>query len=272
MKIRLCLLNLFLLFFHMLTAQEVRSVQKARTLTGSFTYFMPDELGNIFALTSAGQLKKYNSNFDSTGSFNEIRRYGKLHSISAENPLRSLLFFKEFRTILVLDRMMQVVNKIDLRKAQIFQVQAVAQSYDNMIWVFDEQESKIKKINDEGKLVFESADLRLIFSDAISPSTIFDMGGYLYLYDQEHGLFIFDYYGALKNRIALLGWKNVQPLGKGVVGIRGSQMLFYTPNTIDIKEVPLPEEISRAERIRLAIKGCYVIDNDGITWYAWKNN
>jgi hypothetical protein len=247
-------------------------MQMGKTLRGAFTYFMPDDLGNIFALTASGQLKKFNSNFDSTGVFNEIRRYGRLHSISADNPLRSLLFFKEYRTILVLDRMMQVVNKIDLRKAQIFQVQSIAQSYDNMIWVFDEQESKIKKINDEGKLVFESADLRLIFSDAITPSTIFDLGGYLYLYDQEHGLFIFDYYGALKNRIALLGWKNVQPLGKGIVGMKGNQLQLYVPNSVDTKTVSLPDEVISAAGIRFGINGCYVMDENGISWYTWKNN
>lgn len=271
MNIRLYLLFFFIINFQIISAQESAAVQKAKTLKGSFIYFMPDDLGNVFALTASGQLKKYNSTFDSTGVFNEIRRYGRLHSISAENPLRSLLFFKEFRTILVLDRMMQVVNKIDLRKAQIFQVQAVAQSYDNMIWVFDEQESKIKKIDDEGKLVFESVDLRLIFSDAITPSTIFDMGGYLYLYDSEQGLFIFDYYGALKNRIALLGWQNVQPFGKGVVGIKEKLMQLYVPNTVDIKSLTLPEEIISAEHIKFGINGCYIMNAEGVSWYTWKN-
>lgn len=272
MSIRSYLLIVFSLCVHLLSAQELRSVQKIKTLRGDFTYFMPDDLGNVFALTASGQLKKYNTNFDSTGVLNEIRRYGRLHSISGENPLRSLLFFREFRTILVLDRMMQVVNKVDLRKAQIFQVQAVAQSYDNMIWVFDEQESKLKKIDVEGKLVFESADLRLIFSDAISPSTIFDMGGYVYLYDEKHGLFIFDNYGALKNRIALLGWKNVQPLGNSIVGRKENQMLLYMPNTIDIKAVNLPDEIIGDERVRFGMNGYYVLDREGINLYRWKNN
>jgi hypothetical protein len=260
MTMRLFLISILFFAIGFLHAQEQQSVLKTKEITGLFSYFMPDEIGNLFALTTSGQLKKYNGNLDSMGCFNDVRRYGKLHSISASNPLRSLLFFKDYRIILVLDRMMQVVNKIDLRMAQIFQVQAIAQSYDNMIWVFDEQESKIKKINDEGKVLFESADLRLIFSESIIPSLIFDLGGYLYLYDEKNGLFIFDYYGALKNRIVLLG------------GIKDKQLLIYTPNSIDIKSISMPKEISAADYIRFGIKGCYVSTAEAISWYEWKNN
>ena len=155
-----------------LTAQEMGIKSAGKTISGDFSYVMPDELGNIFALTTSGQLKKYNNNLDSMGVFNNVRRYGKLYSISLENPLRTTLYFKDYKTVLVLDRLMQVVNKIDLRKAGIFQVKAVAQSYDNLLWVFDEQDSKLKKINEDGQLVFTTADLRLVFSEADIPKNI----------------------------------------------------------------------------------------------------
>ena len=122
----------FIFLFYMyslpVAAQVNNFTHLQKTIQGEFSYFMPDELGNVFALTPNGQLKKYNNNLDSMGVFNDVRRYGKLYSISLENPLRTVLYFKDYKTILVLDRLMQVVNKIDLRKAGIFQVKAVAQS------------------------------------------------------------------------------------------------------------------------------------------------
>ena len=53
----------------------------------------------------------------------------------------------------------------------------LAQSYDNKIWVFDEQESKIRKLDEEGKIIFSTADLRLVFSTPFSLTVMFDMGG-----------------------------------------------------------------------------------------------
>jgi hypothetical protein len=251
-------------------AQDLNVLTLTKTINGEFEYFMPDELGNLFGLTKNGQLKKYNNSLDSMGVFNNVRRYGKLFSISADNPLRTVLYFKEYRTILVLDRLMQVVNKIDLRKAGIFQVKAVAQSYDNLFWVYDEQESKLKKINEEGRLVFATADLRLVFSEAILPVNIFDAGGYVYIYDEKNGLFIFDYYGALKNRIALLDWKNVQPVGKQIVGIKANHLVTYTPGNIDTKEYPLPETLLGYDQIHFTASGCFVLKNGSIYKYDWK--
>lgn len=250
-------------------AQPLTLVERSKSIKGDFSYCMPDQLGNVFVLSRSGQLKKYNADLDSMGVFNEARRYGKLHSISADNSLRCLLYFKDYRIILVLDRLMQVVNKIDIRKANIFQAQAIAQGYDNSIWVFDEQESRLKKLDLNGKLLFETADLRLVFNETLKPSTIFDAAGYVYLYDDQKGLFIFDYYGALKNRIALIGWTTVQALGKNIIGLKDGKIMVYTPGEIDIKEMQLPGAISRGDQFRFTSNALYVRDSTGIYRYEW---
>jgi len=254
---------------HASKAQEKIPLGSSRNIKGDFSYFMPDHLGNLFALGRTGQLKKYNANLDSMGVFNDVRRYGKLHSISADNALRCLLYFKEYKIILVLDRLMQVVNKIDLRKAGIFQSPLVAQGYDNSIWVFDEQESKIKKIDANGKPLFETADLRVVLGESLSPSALFDAGGFVYLYDASHGLYAFDYYGAMKNKITLLGWKWIQPVGNTIVGIKNGKMMTYVPGEIDIKEFALPSGISSHHQIQFRPDAMYVLDSAGISRFEW---
>ena len=266
----LCLFVLFNYIAVSSSAQGLTGLTLTKTIEGDFAYFMPDELGNLFALTKSGQLKKYNTNLDSMGVFNEVRRYGKLFSISADNPLRTVLYFKDYKTILILDRLMQVVNKIDLRKAGIFQVKTVAQSYDNLFWVYDEQDSRLKKIDEEGKLVFATADLRLVFSEPIVPSTIFDLGGFVYVYDEKNGLFIFDYYGALKNRIALLNLSGVHPVGKQIVGVKNKFLITYTPNSIDTRDFLLPEQLHEYEQLYFFSTGCYVLKNGAILKYTWQ--
>lgn len=242
------------------------------SITGKFSYFKPDALGNIFALTERGQLKKYNAAHDSMGVFNDVRRYGRLHSVSPGNALRTLLYFKEYRTLLVLDRLMQVVNKIDLRKANAFQASLAALGYDNSIWIFDEQDSKVKKLNEDGSLIFETADLRIVLGEAIAPNTLFDQGGLLYLYDPQKGLFIFDYYGGLKKKIALLDWKAVQPLGKNMAGIKNGKLMLYTPDLMDWKESALPENIKNSPIVYFTPRSVMTLDATGIRYYDWKNN
>jgi hypothetical protein len=223
-------------------------------------------------LTNDFQLKKFSVKGDSMGVFNDVKRYGKLTTINTSNPLRTVLYYKDFRTVLVLDRLLNAVNTIDLRKLNIFQVRAVAPAYDNSIWVFDEQESKLKKVGEDGKLLSETADLRLVLDEAPLPQKIFDQNGFVYLYDPAKGIFIFDYYGALKNRIALIDWKNLQVLGNNIVGVKDGKILSYKTGTLEISETPVPAYISNSKDLHITQVGIYVMDNTGVSLYSFSGN
>src|SRR3982751_4245634 len=70
-----------------------------KTLPGDFSYFTVDNLDNLYLVNnSSNQLKKIDGNGDSVGVFNNVRKYGKLFSIDATNPLKLLLFYKNFAT------------------------------------------------------------------------------------------------------------------------------------------------------------------------------
>jgi hypothetical protein len=262
------ILAICLLLPVLLPAQGI-DLPAAWQLKGNFSAFAADNLGNIYALTRENQLKKYNVRGDSMGVFNDVKRYGKLTQINATNPLRTVLFYRDFRTVVVLDRLMNTINTIDLRKLSIFQVRVVAPAYDNNIWVFDEQESKLKKVSEDGRLLSETADLRLVLDEAPLPQRIFDQNGYVYLYDPTKGIFIFDYYGALKNRIALLDWKDLQVLGDNIAGRVKDKILSYQPGTLNISETPVPAVIASSQDIQITPMGIYVLDEKGITLYSF---
>jgi hypothetical protein len=71
---------------------------------------------------------------DSVAIFNNVKKFGKISTIDVSNPLKVLLYYKDFSTIVVLDRLLATRNTIDLRQQNIFQVNAIGQSYDNNIW------------------------------------------------------------------------------------------------------------------------------------------
>jgi len=240
-----------------------------RFMQGDFVSFTADNLGNLYLVTRSNQLKKMNVKGDSMGVFNDVRRYGKLFSINATNPLRTVLYYRDFRTVVVLDRLMNTINTVDLRKRNMFQVRTIAPSYDNKVWVFDEQESKLKKVDEEGKVVSETSDLRLVLQDAPVPTRIFDQNGYVYMYDPEKGMYIFDYYGSMKNKIALLHWDDVQVLGNSIVGRKDGKIMNYTQGTLEIKETALPDSFNKYKDIFITPQGIYVLDTAGVKLYSF---
>ena len=170
-----------------------------KNIPAAYTNFYTDNLGNIFLVSKTNQVKKLNQNLDSFAVFNDVRRYGNIYSLDVTNPLKILVYYKDFTTILVLDRFLNIRNTIDLRKVDILQAKAVAQSYDNNYWVFDELDNTIKKIDDNGNVLFKSSDFRVLFSEQYNPSYIIDADGLLYLYDEKKGWLVFDYYGTYQN-------------------------------------------------------------------------
>ena len=120
--------------------------------------FTVDNLGNMYVLNSDNQLKKLGPKGDSLAVFNDVRRYGKITRIDATNPLKILVYYREFTTVIELDRFLNIVNTVDLRKQNILQARAVTLAYDNNIWVYDELDAVLKRIGDDGSLVDQTTD------------------------------------------------------------------------------------------------------------------
>jgi len=247
-----------------LFAQKDSVLKLEKITTGNFSYFNVDNLDNVYIVNNNNQLKKLNSNGDSVGIFNDVRKYGKLFSIDVTNPLKLLLYYQNFSTIVVLDRFLNVRNVINLRKQNIFNVKTIATSYDNNIWLFDEGDAKLKKVDDNGEVLNETVDCRLLFDTVPSPSQIIDQDGFVNLYDPAKGFYIFDIYGSLKSIIPFLQWKNVEVIGKKLYGFSDTVLHQYLPGSLELKDYPLPEIFTGATQIKAANNKVYLLNNEGL--------
>lgn len=245
-------------------AQKDSVLTFSKTIDGDFTYFNVDNLDNIYLVNSNNQLKKLNSNGDSMGIFNDVRKYGKLFYIDVTNPLKLLLYYQNFSTVVVLDRFLMVRNVINLRKQNIFNVKAVATSYDNNIWVFDEGDAKLKKIGENGDVLSETVDCRLIFDTVPSPTQIIDRDGFVNLYDTAKGFFIFDIYGALKTKVPFVGWNNIEVINQTLYGFTGNVLYQYKPGSLELKEYKLPENFANALQTKAVNNKVYLLKESGL--------
>lgn len=255
------------------TAQKDSALLFTKLISGDFSYFATDNLDNIYLLSSNNQLKKINSNGDSAGVFNDVRKYGKLFAIDVTNPLKLLLYYQNFSTVVVLDRFLNVRNVINLRNQNIFNVKTIATSYDNNIWLFDEGDAKLKKIDDNGLVLSETIDFRMVFDSIPSPVQILDTDGFVTLYDPNKGFYIFDYYGALKNKLPFLQWKNVAVISNKVTGNKlygfGDSVLYqYQTGSLQLKEYKLPDVFNQSIQIKAGNGKVYLLNNLGLSQYS----
>jgi len=212
-------------------------IQLSKAFSGSFKNVEVDNLNNVYFISSNNQLKKTDANFKSLAAFNDSRNFGNISAVDVSNPLKILVFYKDFSTILVLDRFLNVINSIDLRKSNFFQVSVIATSYDSKIWLFDEIENKIFKIDDYGVKMMETADFRMLFENSFIPEKMIDNNGKLYAYDKSNGLMTMDYYGGLKQNYPIKNLKNIIVANDALFGFDNNELVNFNLSLLTKKNI-----------------------------------
>ena len=241
-----------------------------RTIEYPIESFTVNNLGELFIINTNNQLKKLDNNGDSVGVFNMITKYGKLSYVEAQNPWKTILYYKNFSTIVLLDKYLNVLTSINLRKQNIFSVNAVTSSYDNNIWLYDEQSSKLKKIDDAGKILLETVEFRLLFDSVPSPVKIIDRDGFVYLYDPEKGMYVFDYYGAFKNKLTFLNWKDFTVNGKTIYGFDDKYFYSYVTNTLNLQQYAMPISFKKYTALKVGNNKLYLLKDNYLQIYSLK--
>jgi hypothetical protein len=65
-----------------------------------------------------------------------------------------------------------------------------------------------------------------------------------------------------------LQWKDVQVIGKTMLGRLDGKYMTYESGSLDVKQTELPPALRDAEHIRLMRQGIYVLEPEGVRLYS----
>jgi hypothetical protein len=267
--------KLFILLFFLFTcgysfAQIQRridasgSLELTKWMSGKFSYFNLDAIGNLYVINESGQIKKYDSYGDSSQVFQDVKKWGRPSYMDVSNPLKIRVFFPDYLSVITLDRLMNPRTTLNLRKNNHFRVKGIATTYDNHIWIYDEQLCRIFKMDDEGSMLLESADLRNVTGQTPSDIRISDRNGEIYLFDVKAGIFFLDYYGAFKKRIPEMFGKNGGIDREYAYVFEDETLKMYHIKDNNIKSISLKNVTTNNEQAMVFGGMLYVLKKDGI--------
>jgi hypothetical protein len=267
------LLKIFFSFLPICAAAQQDSIFRLeKTIPVQAVDFTVDNLDNIYILTSTDQLKKLDANGDSAAVYNDVKRFGKIYTIDVSNPLKIVLFYKSYSTVVVLDRLLAVKGVLDLRRHKISEASAAAASYDNNIWVFDAVENKLKKLDEKGKLLMETSDLRYALNTSIQPEKIIDQGQSVYLYDPKQGVFVFDHYGTYRKKFPLSQWTGLSIKDKQIYGISNNALVVYNTTNFMQQQYQFPSSFGSFNRYVTGNSKLFTMGKDSISIYNFRFN
>lgn len=185
-----------------------------------------DQQGNIYITTQENSVVQFNRNGDSLNIYRSAR-HGSIQTVDATNPFKILVYHASQSKIVLLDRFLSPTNEIDLRKINLYSPTAIGMSIDGNIWVFDQINSKLLKIDEHLNIILQSNDIRV--ETGVNPEICFllEKDNKVYLCDENKGIFIFDRLGIFIQQLMIFNVNKIQITQDQVVYRKDNSLLSY---------------------------------------------
>lgn len=192
--------KLFIFFFCIycvnVFAQEIK-------IADEVVDYKVDRIGNVYYYDAKNILTKYETAINRYTRFADLKS-GKITSIDVSNPLRVVVFYADQAVVKFLDVNLTEINSLQIRNTYPDGwISSISSSNNNGLWMYDNLNRRLLKLDDQLNLIFQSGDLFLVLGKKIKPYAVFEYADELFLADVKFGVFVFDLFGGYKKTIPI---------------------------------------------------------------------
>lgn len=194
-----------------------------------------DGFGNMYIINN-NEIIKYNTVGVLQKKFS-TKRYGKIDFVDAMNPLKILVYYKDFQQILFLDNQMtESSNMISIEKLGYEQTSLVCSSSNNSFWLYDKQNNELSRFDAELKSLVKTGNLKRILDIDIKPNFMQEHNNYIYLNCPNEGILVFDIYGTFYKTIPLKSLREFNVVNGDVFYFENHSLKQYQSQTFNTIE------------------------------------
>lgn len=204
------------------------SIDDNYVIKGDFTNMKVDKLGDIYLINKKSEILKYDENYNLLFR-NSYNTQGRISHIDVSNPQKILVYFSDFQKILFLDNTLSEIKFLNLESLGYWNIQAVAPSVDNLIWIYDPVDYKLIKINDNGNVLLNSNEL---YSEGIGGNVqpgIIARDDRVYLYTESE-ILVFNIFGELLKRLSINS-SSLQYLNSNIIYLQNKNLMVRNTKT-----------------------------------------
>jgi hypothetical protein len=222
--------------------------------------FFVDNLGNIYLIKDE-ELTKYLPTGKKFAAYSNLR-LGRISSIDVTNPLKILVYYRDFQQIIFLDNQLSVnSDAVSLEKLELQQTHLVAASSNNSFWIYDKLNNELIRFNENSKRTGSTGNLKQILNTDLNPLHMKEYNGHLYLNDPEQGIFVFDLFCTFNRLVPLKGVSDFSVEDMQVYYRKESLICNYHQRTFEEECRPLS---FMPARFKLAQKKMYYGFRDSV--------
>lgn len=247
------------------TAQELKELT---TIEGEFDVLVTDHIGRVY-LTQGYELFLYSEKGELMYQFSDLSR-GEIEHLDVRNPLKLLLFYPGYGQIAFLDNTLSATRDIvELNQLQLELAQLVCTSFDNGFWVYDPVSFGLFRFDQGLNVTNEVSNINMLVGSELNPTQMMEHDSWLYMYDAEYGIFVFDSFGTYIKLIPIPGAKGMSVRSNGIFLEFENRLVKYDHLSFQQIEIELP--ISNYRSVRIEKKKLFFLTDNGVKIYSLSN-
>lgn len=213
------------------------------------TFIAADPLGKLYIVTPANEIQQYAPDGRLLYKYND-NTLGELTRVDATDPFQPMLYYADFQSVAILDRTLNPLSVINLWEYGMSSPIPPAMSNDNLLWVFDQPDFRLRKLDRRGNVIHDSGDLNTVFTPAPRPVEMLCRHNLVILNDPETGLWLFDNFGQHIETLPFTGSSQVQSPEPGLLLFcRQGQWISYQIEFRKESQFHLPPGIPSSAQI-----------------------
>ncbi len=220
-------------------SSQTPAYKLVKTIPTTATILSSDKLGNCYVVNGKQELLKISPEGEMLSAYTN-KSLGQISFVGTTNPLKILVYYVDYSTIITLDNTLSQTGRINLLELGSNKASAACVGLDNNIWIYDEVLYKLRKLDDRLNVLAETEDLNVLFSLPVRANFLLEKDNYLYLNDTSKGILVFDTYGTYYKTIPLKGLTDFQKVQEWLVYFQHGKLFSYHLLTFTTEEVNLP--------------------------------
>lgn len=252
-------------FCNYTSGQELNLVQEWNVI--NIVDATSDFSGNLYLSNERGVISKYDKNgvlqISYSGSINS-----SMYSIDVSHTSKIFGFFRDQQSYLILDRFLNPLNEVTLNPSFVGYATETAYSADNNLWLFDQSDLSIKKINLLNNVVITSSAIPLVIAEEEwDILQIVEYQNRLYLYNSSKDIYLFDNLGNYIRKLGINPDCKVCFNSSNMVFIQSSKIKMFNIYNNEINEIGTLDNTNGILKVISANNFIYLISRNKISVY-----
>ncbi|MGL4598546.1 MAG: hypothetical protein ACRCYO_13595 [Bacteroidia bacterium] len=225
-----------------------------------------DPLGNVY-LAQNDELNKYDASGNLVRNYSD-KTFGTISSIDATNPLRILVFNRDFARIAFLDNTLTANgDPVRLEMLGFANASLAASSHDNGLWIYDPLNYELIRFDRNLAIERRTGNLAQLIGIDLHPDFMMQQENYLLLNDPNRGVFLFDIFGTYIKMLPITAMHSMQIKQEKLIYFKAPQLRSLHLQTLEESVYEFPQDSSILQA-RIEQVGVFVMKAGKVELYT----